>query len=223
QPDDEVTRAELMVEAGQQLALVGDHESALTAYRGAVETGEEVVPDARCFVFSALLTLGHREEAEQLNQELRRARLSQPAAFLFMGEHCEEAGLLDEANRWFTKGVLRWGREGKTAVGRVLIQSRWRVRKAIGFPPDEFDELALEWESLRSVLGVDVLDDLDDLGELDDTDWSGDRDDDELDDDWDEQVARAGSASVARKAPCPCGSGRKYKHCCGRTTTAPEG
>ncbi|MFP5346975.1 MAG: hypothetical protein ACLGIA_08105, partial [Actinomycetes bacterium] len=42
QPDDEVTRAELMVEAGQQLALVGDHESALTAYRGAVETGEEV-------------------------------------------------------------------------------------------------------------------------------------------------------------------------------------
>jgi uncharacterized protein YecA (UPF0149 family) len=23
------------------------------------------------------------------------------------------------------------------------------------------------------------------------------------------------SASVSRNAPCPCGSGRKFKHCCG--------
>lgn len=27
----------------------------------------------------------------------------------------------------------------------------------------------------------------------------------------------AQSASIARNAPCPCGSGRKYKRCCGRT------
>jgi hypothetical protein len=26
----------------------------------------------------------------------------------------------------------------------------------------------------------------------------------------------APSVSVARNAPCPCGSGRKYKRCCGR-------
>ena len=35
-------------------------------------------------------------------------------------------------------------------------------------------------------------------------------------------VARAGAAAgkVARNAPCPCGSGRKYKHCCGAAQKA---
>ncbi|MBC7316447.1 MAG: SEC-C domain-containing protein, partial [Chloroflexi bacterium] len=25
---------------------------------------------------------------------------------------------------------------------------------------------------------------------------------------------------VGRNAPCPCGSGKKYKNCCGRRTTS---
>jgi hypothetical protein len=25
--------------------------------------------------------------------------------------------------------------------------------------------------------------------------------------------------TISRNAPCPCGSGRKYKHCCGKTKT----
>jgi len=29
---------------------------------------------------------------------------------------------------------------------------------------------------------------------------------------------RTGAASVGRNAPCPCGSGRKFKHCCGMAT-----
>lgn len=32
---------------------------------------------------------------------------------------------------------------------------------------------------------------------------------------------QTGAASVGRNAPCPCGSGRKYKHCCGRAAGAP--
>ena len=27
----------------------------------------------------------------------------------------------------------------------------------------------------------------------------------------------AGDAKVGRNAPCPCGTGKKYKHCCGRS------
>jgi SEC-C motif-containing protein len=30
---------------------------------------------------------------------------------------------------------------------------------------------------------------------------------------------KAPSAAVARNAPCPCGSGRKYKRCCGRASS----
>lgn len=31
-----------------------------------------------------------------------------------------------------------------------------------------------------------------------------------------EQTRAAGAAKVGRNDPCPCGSGRKYKFCCGR-------
>jgi len=31
-----------------------------------------------------------------------------------------------------------------------------------------------------------------------------------------EQKVKAGGRKIGRNAPCPCGSGKKYKHCCGR-------
>jgi preprotein translocase subunit SecA len=30
------------------------------------------------------------------------------------------------------------------------------------------------------------------------------------------QPARVGGRKIGRNEPCPCGSGKKYKHCCGR-------
>ena len=30
------------------------------------------------------------------------------------------------------------------------------------------------------------------------------------------QVAKVGGRKIGRNDPCPCGSGKKYKHCCGR-------
>ena len=30
------------------------------------------------------------------------------------------------------------------------------------------------------------------------------------------QTQKVSSVAIARNAPCPCGSGRKYKRCCGR-------
>lgn len=35
-------------------------------------------------------------------------------------------------------------------------------------------------------------------------------------------VARPVAASPGRNAPCPCGSGKRYKHCCGMAGAAPE-
>ena len=43
-------------------------------------------------------------------------------------------------------------------------------------------------------------------------------------DDWDEEAALPTRAQpkVGRNDPCPCGSGRKYKHCCGKRQSAPS-
>ncbi|MCZ6851047.1 MAG: SEC-C metal-binding domain-containing protein [Planctomycetota bacterium] len=32
------------------------------------------------------------------------------------------------------------------------------------------------------------------------------------------QPVRRTSPAIGRNEPCPCGSGKKYKHCCGRRT-----
>ena len=51
-------------------------------------------------------------------------------------------------------------------------------------------------------------------GQDDDIGW-------ELDDQADGTPLYADPAppKVSRNAPCPCGSGRKYKHCCGKSPT----
>jgi len=37
----------------------------------------------------------------------------------------------------------------------------------------------------------------------------------EVDDEEEEEPFRAPKSQTPRNAPCPCGSGKKYKHCCG--------
>jgi len=65
----------------------------------------------------------------------------------------------------------------------------------------------------------------DDFGEDEYEDEEYEYEDEEYDDDEEEildtvvlkppTVARSGK--VSRNAPCPCGSGKKYKNCCGKT------
>jgi len=40
-------------------------------------------------------------------------------------------------------------------------------------------------------------------------------DDGEEEEEDDEEPFRAPKSQTPRNAPCPCGSGKKYKHCCG--------
>ena len=42
--------------------------------------------------------------------------------------------------------------------------------------------------------------------------WEVDNEEEEEDD---EEPFRAPKSQTPRNAPCPCGSGKKYKHCCG--------
>lgn len=84
-------------------------------------------------------------------------------------------------------------------------------------------------EAARDALDLteDAIDEFD-LDDEDDFEADDDEDDLEADDDEDGQVERKGplgvvprivpavSQKVGRNEPCPCGSGKKYKKCCGK-------
>lgn len=140
--DDELSPANLLVGVGEQLSLAGDQEAALDAYQRAVAAGTPTSPDARAFVVRALLDLGRRAEAEQLSELVRRSRPPTSETYLFMGEAWEVAGELDQANRWLTRGALLAQEQQARSEWVMLVLGRLRVRRALGFPPDDFDEAA---------------------------------------------------------------------------------
>ena len=144
QDRDEVSTADLLVGAGEQFALAGDHARALDAYRAAGECEVATCPEARGFMVRALLDLGRAREAEQVSEELRRSRPAAPATYHLVGEAWEEAGDLDRANRWLTRGVLLAESQADPMAWAMLLLGRLRVRRAVGFPPDDHDQMALD-------------------------------------------------------------------------------
>lgn len=152
---DEVPVAYLLLEAGEQLDLAGDAEAALEAYRASAARPETTVPDARAFVVHTLVGLGRVEEAEELSEQLRRSRPADAQTYELVGETWEAAGELDRANRWFTRGLMLAEEQQERGTFAVLLISRRRVRRAIGFPPDGYDEAAedLMMEALAERLG----------------------------------------------------------------------
>lgn len=141
---DEVPVADLLVGAGEQFALAEEYASALEAYLRAAERPEVTSPDARGFVVQALLDLGRTSEAEQAAEELRRSRPNTAATYHLVGEAWEAAGRLEEANRWLTRGALLAERQDAQMDWAMLLIGRLRVRRALGFPPDDYDEAALQ-------------------------------------------------------------------------------
>lgn len=144
QPDDEdeLSPADLLVGVGEQLSLAGEPVEALGYYQRAAECEMPTRPDARAFVVRALLDLDRTEEAEELSEQLRRSRPPIAETYLFMGEVWELAGELDRANRWLTRGALLAQSQGSRSEWSMLVLGRYRVRRALGFPPDDFDQAA---------------------------------------------------------------------------------
>lgn len=141
---DEVPVVDLLVGAGEQFALAEEHASALDAYQRAAEREEATSPDARGFVVQALLDLDRTTEAEQASTQLRRSRPATAMTYHLVGEAWEAAGRLDEANRWLTRGVLLAEEQDAQMDWATLLIGRLRVRRALGFPPDDYDEAALQ-------------------------------------------------------------------------------
>jgi len=92
----------------------------------------------------ALLDLGHTREAEQVSEELRRGQPATPETYHLVGEAWEAVGDLDRANRWLTRGVMLAESQADPVAWAMLLLGRLRVRRAVGFPPDEHDEMAVE-------------------------------------------------------------------------------
>lgn len=141
---DEFSIADLLVSAGEHFALAQDHASALEAYTRAFESEVPTSPDARGFMIHALLDLGRTHEAEELSEQLRRSRPATAVTYHLVGETWEGAGDLDRANRWLTRGVLLAEQQGAQMEWAMLLIGRLWVRQTLGFPPDDYNEAALQ-------------------------------------------------------------------------------
>jgi hypothetical protein len=146
--DDEVTPASLLAQAGEQLAMVGDHRAALDLYRRAAVAEGDVVPDVRCYLHHSLLAVGDVDEARRLAEEVRRSRPTDLDVYAMIGEDHEGVGDLTEAHRWMNLGLRQLLAElddedgADPGIAAVLFLTvRRRVRQELGFPPDEFDLL----------------------------------------------------------------------------------
>jgi hypothetical protein len=142
---DEVTAADLLVAAGEQLVRIGDAHDAVRVLRLAVDTGEPVEPDVRCYLHNALLETGDVDDARTLAEEVRRERPADGDVYLFIGEDHELHGDLRAAHRWLTLGVrqvLDDTTEDDLSPGAAhLLRARRRVRQRLGMAPDEWDLL----------------------------------------------------------------------------------
>jgi hypothetical protein len=141
QPGDAEDVGTLLVQASEAWVRAGEHERAVDAARRAVDTGDEVLPDARCFLVDALLAAGRLEAADDLAGELRRTHGGDTLALLFLGESYEENGHPAKAHRWFTMGLTAAERHGDpTGAVPSLLAARYRVRRDLELPYDELDE-----------------------------------------------------------------------------------
>lgn len=142
-----VSPAVLLVNAGEQLAEAGDADEAVAFFRRAVDAGQYVPPDVRCYLHAGLLQAGDLDAARTLADELRRERPIDADVYLVIGQNYELAGGLREAHRWLTMGVRRTmddARDGDAAAAEDaagLMAARLRVRHALDLPLDDYDSL----------------------------------------------------------------------------------
>jgi tetratricopeptide (TPR) repeat protein len=142
-----VSRAKILLRAGEQWQYAGDHERAAAVYRQAIEDGGEAYGDPRAYLADALFELGQHDEAKALIKQIYRDRPRDPEVYRCVAELLYAYGDLDQAHEWATTGAdVVLGTEGEDAKVasdslEALLRLRYRARVDLGRDEDRYDAM----------------------------------------------------------------------------------
>ena len=237
----ELDLPELYGTLGQVLARLERYDESLEAWEGALAAGARGLPHPRVDVAEVLLRAGRRKEADTTFADLRRQCPGDIWLYNAAGYAYAGAGEHGAALPWLEQGIHMALADGdRDGILYQLDEERTRCRVALGLAADELTARVAAFEpdphptsglqhpktemygeaqrdrSPCAHCGWDPNNGPPVEMRLDELEW--------LDDNLhrrtaivvDEPRVPVRVAKVERNAPCPCGSNRKYKHCCGQ-------
>jgi tetratricopeptide (TPR) repeat protein len=140
-------RAAWLSHAGEYWEIAEEPERALSCYDEALAHGGPTWIDVRASLVGVLLGLGDEPRADALLDELRQDLAKGPLhgpVQEYVGEKLEAHDRPEDALQWFSAGVLSAERDGDEAAQSGNLDGRFRVRRSLGLPLDDYDELSLE-------------------------------------------------------------------------------
>jgi tetratricopeptide (TPR) repeat protein len=100
-----VSRANVLLRAGEQWQHAGDHDRAAELYRKAIEDGGETYGDPRAYLADALFELGDGDAARRLVEEIRADNPRDPEVYRAVAEVLYAQGDATGAHEWATTGA----------------------------------------------------------------------------------------------------------------------
>jgi tetratricopeptide (TPR) repeat protein len=100
-----VSRANVLLRAGEQWQHAGDHAKAAEQYRSAIEDGGETYGDPRAYLADALFELGETDEARKLVEQIRADQPSDPEVYRAVAEVLYAQSDAEGAHEWATAGA----------------------------------------------------------------------------------------------------------------------
>jgi tetratricopeptide (TPR) repeat protein len=236
----ELDLPELYRTLGETLSCLERYEESIEAWEAAIAAGERTLPHPRTNVAEVLLRAERRDEADAIFADLHQLCPEDIWLYNSAGLSYGEAGEHAAALPWLEDGIAMALADGDTeGILYQLDAQRTRCRDALGLGQDELsDEVAaFERPKNKPKYGIPKIEL---LGEahpdrspcnhcgwnpknerattmhLDELEWLADTlHNPSAATHFDEPQMPIRMDKVGRNAPCPCGSGRKFKHCCG--------
>lgn len=141
----EVSRAELLVRAGEQWEMAQEHERASAAYQRAIDDGGPTVIDARALQAGALFELDHVDAAYAQLERLRSEGPRNLPTVIHITESLQAHDDLQGAHTWATLGVRRFRHQDVSPYVHdlllELLRARFRIRVDLGLAEDEYDRM----------------------------------------------------------------------------------
>jgi tetratricopeptide (TPR) repeat protein len=235
----ELDLPELYGTLAETLSWLERYDESLEAWEAAIAAGARGLPHPRADVAAVLLRAGRRDEADAVFAELRQQCPEDIWLYNAAGFSYAQVGEHAAALPWLEDGIAMALADGDPeGIVHQLDEERARCREALGRGADELTAQVAAFErpvdrpmsghpkkemlgeahpdrSPCAHCGWDPRDEPPTGMHLDELEW--------LAENLNRRAAvidRPGPAhrvaKVGRNAKCPCGSGRKHKHCCGR-------